>query len=100
MRFPWTDILADRRSASWPPPIRRRLGAMVPHRRPSGRGVRARLALLALLLCAGAPPSASAARRAPAPAWPQLPPAGPADRILVVAPHVDDEAIAAAGYLA
>jgi LmbE family N-acetylglucosaminyl deacetylase len=43
---------------------------------------------------------AAAASAAPPPPLPELAPAGAADRVLVVAPHVDDEAIAAAGFLA
>lgn len=53
------------------------------------------------LLCASiAFPANWAAGRKVTSAWPVLPPAGPSDRVLVFAPHVDDEAIAVGGFLA
>jgi len=72
---------------------------MGPLRRVYGGGGRPVVTLLLLVACALAP-VADAAPRPPSRSWPLLPPAGPGDRILVVAPHVDDEAIAAAGFLA
>ncbi len=53
--------------------------------------------LLAAVLSSG---EALGAARKAVPDRPVLPPATASDRILVVAPHIDDEAIAAAGYLA
>jgi LmbE family N-acetylglucosaminyl deacetylase len=60
----------------------------------SGTGLRAIL-LLCFLAFAAVP--GQAARRAEP--LPLVTPPSPADRILIVAPHVDDEAIAAAGYV-
>jgi LmbE family N-acetylglucosaminyl deacetylase len=63
----------------------------------SGTGWRAIL-LLCFLALAAVP--GQAARRAQlAEPLPLVTPPSPADRILIVAPHVDDEAIAAAGYV-
>jgi LmbE family N-acetylglucosaminyl deacetylase len=53
----------------------------------------ARAALAALLLLAS-----FNGREDTAKGWPLLNPANQGDRVLIVAPHIDDEAIAAAGY--
>jgi LmbE family N-acetylglucosaminyl deacetylase len=60
--------------------------------------LRRALAAASLLALAAANAGAVRARRQPA-NWPVLAPPTAADRILVVAPHIDDEAIAAGGYM-
>src|SRR5918996_4653578 len=67
------------------------------HSDRSGTGLRAILLLCFLALTAV--PGQAARRAQPAEPLPLVTPPVSTDRILIVAPHVDDEAIAAAGYV-
>jgi LmbE family N-acetylglucosaminyl deacetylase len=68
------------------------------HPRPSGIRVPA-IFLAALLAALNAAPVHAASRGGARGALPRVASPSPADRILIVAPHIDDEAIAAAGYV-
>lgn len=63
---------------------------------PERRGIRCRAIQLAVALALTAAAGHGASQ---APALPQVPAPSHSDRILIVAPHIDDEAIAAAGYV-